>query len=300
MVRADSSYRPRVERPAFAAPGPVVLFDEGHRNVHRLATNYRPFARLLEADGLAPQPIRGPFTRSSLAGAALLVIVNAKGPRGHDPKSAFEVPEIDAIARWVEAGGGLLLVADHTPFGAAAGELARRFGVEMLDGEVQDPDHADRTSTDPAQLVFDREGGLLGEHPILDGRDFGERVGRVVTFTGQALAAPPQATRLLALSPSALDLPVLEIEMIETTFGWDRRTTFGDLIPTRGNCQVAALEYGAGRVVVVGEAALLTAQRRGESRFGMQAPAGTDNEQFALNTMRWLGGRLGTSEGGLR
>jgi hypothetical protein len=243
-------------------------------------------------DGDHLRPLRELLSAEALGPARALVVVNAKGPTGHDPESAFSPREIDAVVEWVRAGGGLLLVADHTLFGSAAGDLSRRFGVAMMDGEVQDLEHADLSSGDPAQLVFDRAQGLLGAHPILEGRALDERVSRVVTFTGQSLAAPPGADRLLLLAPTAQDLPVLKVEMIETLFDWDRRTTFGDPIPTRGNCQAVALSWGQGRVVVAGEAALFSAQVRAGRRFGFTEPPGTQNEQFVLNAVRWLGGAL--------
>jgi hypothetical protein len=48
------------------------------------------------------------------------------------------------------------------------------------------------------------------------------------------------------------------------------------------------LQFGKGRVVVLGEAAMLTAQlTRDDKPFGMQV-AGIDNRQLALNIMHWL------------
>jgi hypothetical protein len=51
------------------------------------------------------------------------------------------------------------------------------------------------------------------------------------------------------------------------------------------------MEFGRGRVIVLGEAAMLSAQlgispNRTE-KMGMNVP-GTDNRQFALNIMHWL------------
>jgi hypothetical protein len=48
-----------------------------------------------------------------------------------------------------------------------------------------------------------------------------------------------------------------------------------------------AIEYGRGRIVVLGEAAMLSAQRQNGRAFGMQLP-GIDNRQLALNIMHWL------------
>jgi len=47
---------------------------------------------------------------------------------------------------------------------------------------------------------------------------------------------------------------------------------------------------GKGRVVVLAEAAMMSAQVAGPQRkpMGMNVP-GSDDRQFALNTVRWLG-----------
>ena len=63
-------------------------------------------------------------------------------------------------------------------------------------------------------------------------------------------------------------------------------------IPAAGRAQGVSFELGKGRVVVLGEAAVLTAQvlrtQDGkEQRYGMNRP-GNDDRQFALNIMHWL------------
>ena len=54
-----------------------------------------------------------------------------------------------------------------------------------------------------------------------------------------------------------------------------------------------ALKFGKGRVLVQGEAAMLSAQISGaeKRRMGMNVP-GNDNRQYALNLMHWLSGLL--------
>jgi hypothetical protein len=50
---------------------------------------------------------------------------------------------------------------------------------------------------------------------------------------------------------------------------------------------------GKGRVIVLGEAAMLSAQLAGPNKmaFGMNRP-GIDNRQLALNIVHWLSGAL--------
>ena len=99
----------------------------------------------------------------------------------------------------------------------------------------------------------------LGDHPILKGRRADERVEGVTAFTGQSLAG--------------LSAPALA-------------------------AQGLAFDYGRGRVVILGEAGMLSAQRiryppesgQADRRFGMNAAPG--NARFGLNILHWLTGLL--------
>ena len=77
--RADNGWDPKVSRPTYTTDHPRVILDEAHYNAHTAGGKYRPFVRLLEADGY--QVLRGKekFTHESLADARVLVIVNASG-----------------------------------------------------------------------------------------------------------------------------------------------------------------------------------------------------------------------------
>jgi hypothetical protein len=224
---------------------------------------------------------RRPFDEASVLDSVdVLVIANAAGwwlPRGaRAARPAFTPSEIAAVQRWVEGGGALLLVADHYPLGPAAAGLARAFGVEMRGGYLFDERNQLPGAGSPSWIVYDSANAGLGDHPILSGRDSTERVRRVVTFTGQSLSVPPGATALLRCDISAFDV-----------------MPGGPERPATGRAQAVALRAGRGRVVVVGEAAMLTAQVTGGGRlrFGMSWP-GTDDRQFALNIVRWLSGAL--------
>ncbi|HEV8538134.1 MAG TPA: hypothetical protein VGR15_04330 [Bacteroidota bacterium] len=121
----------------------------------------------------------------------------------------------------------------------------------------------------------------------MQGRDSSERVGRVMTFTGQSLLGPAGSAALLRLGSSASDM-VPESSRTETSwiFFSNGYTRFSDPISAAGRAQGIALSFGKGRVVVLGEAAMLTAQI-GRTPFGMNV-TGIDNRKFALNIMHWL------------
>jgi hypothetical protein len=277
---ADPGFNPTVAHPAYAQKKPPrVLFDEAHHNFHTAGGRYKAFADLIASDGYSVAPNTREFTRETLAGYDILVIANPLGAPVETPadfpaanKPAFSEAECDAVRDWVGAGGALLLIADHYPVGGAAGNLAKRFGVEMSNAFTDDPANHDPQLGD---ILFSRTNKLLLDHAITRGRNRTERINRVVTFTGQSLTGPKGSVAFLKLADTAIDaLPP------------DRKTK----VSAAGRAQGIALRLGKGRVVVVGEAAMLTAQLAGpnKERFGGLNIPGIDNRQLALNIMHWL------------
>ncbi|HEY0686828.1 MAG TPA: DUF4350 domain-containing protein [Steroidobacter sp.] len=128
---ADVNYAPAIPHPAFSfGSGPVVRIDEAHRNYHTLEGRYAPFASLLRRDGFQVERSELTLSVESLAGADVLVIVNAMvDPSGQQNESALSDREIRAVHAWVTQGGALLIVADHPPFSNAASALAKAFGL---------------------------------------------------------------------------------------------------------------------------------------------------------------------------
>ncbi len=288
--RADYGWSPSIDKPAFAeGSGPRVLVDQAHNNASTIgiAGRYWPFGKLLRADGYRVAKGKDKFTTSLLNETDILVIVNASGApkpqflgfnlpfetEGDRSAAAFTTEEVAAIVEWVKQGGSLLLVADHAPFGAASSILAEAFGVKMFCGFVEVPDEI----SDP--LLFSDTNGRLGDHPIITGG--ANPVHRVMTFTGQSLLATDSATILLRLPENAVEyFPQAEVEgRVEMK------------PQPAGNAQGVALEIGGGRVVILGEAAMLTAQVYKDEEFGMNR-TDCDNQQFARNVMRWLAREL--------
>jgi hypothetical protein len=277
---ADPHFNTSVERPAYSKNYPRVLFDEAHNNFHTASGRYKPFAELIFSDGYQVVVNRKPFTKESLKTFKVLVIANALGAEDMEDdgadQPAFTEAESDAVRDWVRGGGALLLIADHAPFGAAAEILAKRFSVTMSKGFVFDPDHSEPNPS--PSLIFSRENKLLLDHPITQGRNETERIDRVQTFTGQALKGPEGAMPFLKLAETAKDAPSRTAEQS---------------VSVAGQAQGLAIKFGKGRVVMMGEAAMLSAQVSGSQNrpMGMNVP-GSDNKQLALNIMHWLSGLL--------
>jgi hypothetical protein len=275
--RADPNFEVKVAKPAFKEIHPKLFLDEAHHNFHTAGGRYKPFAQIAANDGYQVVPNLSKFSKEALKDRDILVIANALGSENMgDPEaanSAFTDIECEALRQWVEGGGSLLLVTDHAPMGSAALSLAKKFGVEMSTGATFDPQNS--AEDRPASLMFTLANKLLADHPITRGRDESERVTRVRTFTGQSLKGPPGSMPLMKLADTAVD----RID--------------GNEVSAAGRWQGLALAYGKGRVVVLGEAAMLSAQVAGDGTFKMGMNAGgIDNKQFALNILHWLSGLL--------
>ena len=274
--RPDPTFDASVAHPAYSDATVRVAIDEAHHNFHTAGKRYAPFARLLANDGYRVVSIDVPFDAPyALDSVNVLVIANAMGwwlPRGaRAARPAFRDVEVAAVRGWVEHGGSLLLVADHYPAGEAARALAAAFGVEMRGGYLVDGHHQESSAGSPTWILYTAGSGL-GDHPVINGRAPNERVRRVVAFTGQSLSVPVGATALLRCDTTAFDA-----------------MSDGRDLPATGRAEAIALPFGAGRVVMVGEAAMLTAQVTGggKLRFGMNWP-NTDDKQFTLNVIHWL------------
>jgi hypothetical protein len=285
----DTAFDTRIANPAFTRRHPRVAIDEAHHNFHTMEGRYRPFADLIRHDGCVVVPGKAPFSAKSLRHFDVMVISNALGNDDMSDSTAsrpaFTPAECKALHAWVERGGALLLIADHAPMGAAAHALAETFGVDMRSGYTLDPEQ-DSGMGGHSIIAYVEGHGLGVGHSIISGRDTSERIRRVVAFTGQSLSGPPGAHVLLKLSNKAED-EMVGLGEAGPDVPAEKR------VPAGGRAQGLAMTVGKGRVVVLAEAAMMTAQVAGPERYpmGMNLP-GTDDRQFAINVIRWLGRAL--------
>jgi len=281
---ADDEYAPPSWPATYKSHGPAVLFDEAHHNFHTAEAGYMPFVRLITHDGYTVRVNKAPIDADALRGARIFVAVNAFGMAEADAQElsqlaapAFAPVECAAMERWVTEGGSLLLVADHYPASGGSAALAAVFGVEMQNGWVSDSTTHTREADGE---VFSRANGLLRGSVITNGRNSSERVSTIATYTGQVLRADPK-TALFVLGPNAVEESAP-----------DRKSTRS----VAGAAQGVAFRHGRGRVVILGEAAMLTSQRSGVApegvRWGGLAHPELDNARFTLNVMHWLSGVL--------
>jgi hypothetical protein len=281
--RGEAPYVPVVNERAFPEDGgPVVMIDEAHNNYHTMDGLYKPFAEFLRAHGCTVLPGTQPASGPTLASCDIYVIANALADANVDNWArpvfnAFGEEEIDAIARWVHDGGSLFLIADHMPFPGAIDSLARRFSIRFSDGFGFYEGKPGRG------LMFMRAHDNLRSHWITDTPVDGARIDSVVTFTGSAFQIQRAHDPLLVFGGGMISLEP------QVAWEFDEKTP---RVRIEGWRQGAAMEYGKGRIVVFGEAAMFTAQKSDKGiPIGFSAPEGARGAPLLVNIIRWLSAR---------
>lgn len=283
---ADSLFNMAIDQPRYAeGKGPLILLDEAHHNFHTTTGRFRPFTEFLRRDGYIVKGNRQLFNPVSLRDVRILVIANALNEANVESwslptPSAFTDDEIRYVVEWVKQGGALFLIADHMPFPGAASKLANAFGFTFYNGFAvrrSEPDHSPGVALNVPD-IFTPGHGLI-EGPITRGSRPGEEVTSVRTFTGQAFGIPSGSTPLIVLDSN------YELLLPETAWEFARNTTHQ---PADGLAQGASLQFGKGRIVVFGEAAMFSAQVQRGVRMGMNAPDAKQNPKFLLNIIHWL------------
>lgn len=215
------------EDPAYVAFGEPtlsghVVFDASHRQFHCIGRSYRGTADTLRALGLE-------VDAGDLDTAADVRVVLP-------PRDPIGPAEAAALAAWVEAGGRLLVVADHAPYPANLAPLANALGFTFGADVVAPAGCAGDVSGDCGRYTF---------------RDSG-----VVTYSGVAVYG---------------GTPFL-------IFGDDAEVAGAS---AAGLAQGALAQLGAGRVIVLGEARVLSASSHG----GIQVEA---NRDLLVAIFTWL------------
>ena len=270
---ADTAYNFAIANPRYeVGKGSVITVDAAHNNFHTLDNRYGPFGKVLEGDGFRLTSNSKPVTQEVLRDCRIFVISNPLDSsnlsewRLPNP-SAFSQTEIAAINQWVKNGGRLLLIADHMPFAGAAQALAQSFGFEFFNCFAMD------------NRRRSLERFYRGNQSLLD-NEITRGVDTVVTFTGSAFKIPKAAMPILALKNYTLSMPVVAWQFEENT----------PALPGDGFYQGAYMEYGKGKIVVMGEAAMFTAQLAGPNRnpVGFNRPEARQSNQLLLNIIHWL------------
>lgn len=276
---ADPAADVSVARPAFPrGEGPLVAIDEAHNNFHTLQGRYAPFAAVLSNDGYRVAPFTTPISALALRDVSVLVIANPLAAENVGRWSlptppAYAEAETRALRVWVEQGGSLLLIIDHMPFPGAAASLAAAFGFDF------DNSHAVFDENEGRER-FTVASGLLADNEVTQGRSPDTAVAEVQSFSGSSFRAPNGAIPLVRLDKRWSILTPHE--------AWKFTPETPQRLATARDLRGAALVVGRGRVIVMSEAAMFTAQVGHDGQIGFSAPTAGHNKQFLLNLLHWL------------
>ncbi|HEY1054158.1 MAG TPA: hypothetical protein VGE24_03460, partial [Emticicia sp.] len=133
--------------------------------------------------------------------------------------------------------------------------------------------------------VFSFKRNNLNQNIITKGRTKDEQIDSLMVFTGQGFIAPKEATILTNLNEN------YEVLMPAKAWGFNEATP---RISGQNLVNGAFMNYGKGRLVVMGEAAMFSALLSGpvKVKAGMNHPNARQNAQFLLNIMHWLDRKL--------
>lgn len=273
--QVDNDFTPEIAAPLFAlGKGPLILVDAGHHNFHTLEDKFAPFGKVAKMDGFTVRSSEGPITGEILKDTRILVIANALNEKNVNSWQlpvypAFTAEEVKKIRDWISRGGRLLLIADHMPFPGAVADLAQSMGFTFQNGFAF---RRPKQNFD----VFTLANGMLKRSPLTDMHG---SMDSIVSFTGQAFAIPDSATSVITLDSNYKVL----LPEVAWKFSADMK-----MIPAKGLSQLAYAHVGSGKIVVAGEAAMFTAQRVGDMRFGLNAPFARQNVTLLRNILEWL------------
>lgn len=278
----DSLFVGKVNNPAYLFnQGPIIFVDAYHNNGITLNNGFSPVAEILKKDGYKLLPLTKEFVETQLDSTSIVVIIDALHEINIDnwklpTPSAFTDQEINKINNWVKNGGNLLLVADHMPFPGASKKLAEEFDIEWINGFVIDSLLWDLSE-------FKKKDKTLLKHAITQGRVIDESIDAVFSYYGSGFKINnPKIVGLFRFNKK-------DIVSYQTEEAW-KMFPNTPLLSTSNLYQAAALEHGKGRIVVVAESSLFSAQLVGKNRIpvGINYIEKGQNLQFVINVFHWL------------
>ena len=283
--------------------GPVIAFDEAHRNPPSAATP--ALFELLRAEGYRPRALTQQLSAASLKDVNVLVINCPGGLTALELARARRLPdaaaeaqaaalnddEIAAVVAWLETGGSVLLVVDHAPYPLAAAKLTAALGIRNWGGGAVRTDLCTDPGPKPACMAPDADGNPRAGNIFFWRKDFfpgGEP--RLVEIPGEGGFRPSSgyqaADAVLARHPITEGRgPNERIQRVVVFGGSAFEAPPGAepllTLPPRGASsevwlQGAAMQVGKGRLAVFADNAVVSPGNAG------------DNRQFVLNVMHWL------------
>lgn len=153
--------------------GPRIVFSTKDSDFIKTGL-HEPLAELARSDGFRTEQSEPPLLPLTLPQNSVLVLIN---PYLRDsyrdypamlPPSVYTEEEIEGIRHWVGAGGALLVIADHAPYGGGSSALAEAFGFSFINGHAIE-DAAVLEGLVRVRWGFEAGTGLNTGHPVTDG-----------------------------------------------------------------------------------------------------------------------------------
>ena len=297
----DLTFISEVEEPTYKkGKGPKILLDGAHHNFFIQINLIKPFSDLAKADGYVPVVDSLKFTPEYLDRFDIVMIITAL-PFDFNTKNevtnetTFSRDEIDYLYDWVNKGGSLLVFSEHAPFDQAINPLLNKFGITSSIGYTIDTLNYNKNIGKTGWIEYStKNGSLMKEHPIIQGRRPSERINRLLSFGGSALSGEGYSN-VMQLSESSQNV--------------EHATGVGPI--GKGNSQGLVKKIGSGKVAAFGDsngfvAMVFNNENQSEPKpekeaisqnLGLQTlknqAAGMNLEkydwkQFVLNTLHWL------------
>lgn len=271
--RPDLDFEVNIKSPKYVGETTALIgVDASHNNLHTVDSGFRPFAKLMQADGYQLQSVSN-ITAENLKSLNTFIIANPihqsnVGNWKRPIANAFSSQEIETLKTFVNNGGSLMVIADHMPYAGATNSLAKAFGFGYEDGFVMN-----EQEVWPPE-VYSKKQGNLYETVIT------KNIDSLAGFTGSGLKAPKSAIKIASFPKTHKLLIPEEAWQFENN---TKRLDASDLV------MGAIMPFGKGKVAFFTEAAMFTAQIvQDRFKVGFNSPRAPQNQQFILNVMHWL------------
>lgn len=228
-----------------------ILFDRIHGS-----WEYRSIISVLKDDGFEVELLYGDTITSEALNSCNILVIGV-------PKREFSNDEVNSIHKFVDNGGGLLVIGERVT-SCFLNKITCKFGIEFATDCVCDMEHNNEHHSCP--IIKNRL-----KHEIM------EYVDEFTIFCGCSLTVKEPAEKVALGNETTW----ADQDRWKDKFRWvKKRYLVPDENEPKGDevCLIAASEYGKGRVLCIGDSTL----------FMEMYMFHTDNLQMGVNFIYWL------------
>ncbi len=293
-AEADIDYRHDFE-PLTKKHNTRVLIDRYHNTIYTsegAETGAHVMLEIMGRDGFSIEYAEASLTNGALDNADILIIHGLPNDEIELKngatlwKSPLSNDEIDAIARFVDGGGGLYLSLSHFPNGSGALPLLEAFAVKFRDGYLYSKEYPSFTDPENGRCShyfgMSRDDGTLNtEHPLIKA---GLKVDKVDYLCGAAIFRNPEDA-VLPFPPGSQN--------------YNQDDTINEASDHYAG--MIGFDYGKGKVVVAADQGMfrdfIFTFDSGEKVYVTITSPDNDNANLFINMMRWLSSKIDIASG---